>query len=43
MSKPMVIDQAALKRLGRYLVDKMRYVTTFAYQGPVEAVTVWTD
>ena len=43
MSKPRVCDWVALKRLGRYLVDKLRVVVQFKYQESLEHVAVWTD
>ena len=43
MSSPTEGDWLALKRLGRYLIDKSRSVTKFSYQGPVRKVEVWVD
>ena len=43
MSSPAEGDWVALKRLGRYLVDKTRVVVNFPYQEAVKKVTVWVD
>ena len=43
MSKPRVCDWTALKRLGRYLLDKTRAVVHYPYQDEFDAVNVWTD
>ena len=43
MSEPMVSNWAALKRLGRYLVDRTRMTIMFGYQDNVSAMTIWTD
>jgi hypothetical protein len=43
MSEPMVSNWAALKRLGRYLVDKTRMTIAFRYQSNVSEMTIWTD
>ena len=42
MSKPDAGDQAALKRLGRYLLDKPRVIIYFPWQ-EAELITVMTD
>ena len=42
MSKPDTGDQAALKRLGRYLLDKPRVIIYFPWQ-EAELLTVMTD
>merc|ERR1712002_1339778 len=43
MSKPTVADWEALKRLGRYLIDKTRCVIGFPYQGEPDALEVYVD
>ena len=43
MSSPDTDSMAKLKRLGRYLKGRPRYVTTYPYQGPVDRITEWTD
>ena len=36
MSCPKLSDWEKLKRIGRYLLDKKRYVMNYPYQGTVE-------
>jgi hypothetical protein len=43
MSKPRECDFVRLKRLGRYLIGRERYVVTFAYQEYMPVVTSWVD
>ena len=43
MSKPRNCDWTALKRLGRYLLDKTRAIVHFPYQDRFNSVSVWTD
>ena len=43
MSKPREGDWKAMKRLGRYLIDKRRVVTKFKYQNKPSKVVVWVD
>ena len=43
MSSPTEGDWTALKRLGRYLVDKTRVKVSFPYQDVVKKLTVWGD
>jgi hypothetical protein len=43
MSKPRECDFVRLKRLGRYLIGRERYVVTFVYQDHVLVVTSWVD
>ena len=43
MSNPTEGDWAALKRLGRYLVDKSRVIVKFPYQEVVKKMEVWVD
>ena len=43
MSSPTEGDWAALKRLGRYLVDKTRLKVSFPYQDVVRKLAVWVD
>jgi len=43
MSEPTHGNWAALKRLGRYLVNKTRMTICYGYQDKVNQVTIWTD
>ena len=43
MSRPTEADWEAFKRLGRYLVDKRRYVVKFGYQEEVRHLEAWSD
>jgi hypothetical protein len=43
MSEPSQANWVALKRLGRYLVDKTRMTILFGYQEAVKELTIWTD
>ena len=43
MSNPTAGDWAALKRLGRYLVDKTRVKVRIPYQEAVRKLVVWVD
>ena len=43
MAHPTHGDMTALKRLGRYLLDKPRMVTEFNYQDNPYSITAWTD
>merc|ERR1711954_220960 len=43
MSKPTTRDWEALKRLGRYLVNKTRVVVGFPYQSKPETLEVYVD
>jgi hypothetical protein len=43
MSDPREEDWEKLKRLGRYLVDKLRVRNLFKYQGPVNSIEIYTD
>ena len=43
MSNPTVGDWAALKRLGRYLVDKTRVRIKLPYQESPKKLVVWAD
>jgi hypothetical protein len=43
MSEPTVGNWMALKRLGRYLVNKARVTIALDYQDKVNELTIWTD
>ena len=43
MGSPRVKDARRLVRLGKYLIDKLRYVTHYAYQERDESVNIWSD
>ncbi len=43
MSKPVWGDRRKLKRVARYLVDKVRAVIAYKYQLEVELLEVWSD
>ena len=43
MSDPTMGDWRNLKRLGRYLIGKERHAIVYRYQGPIHAVTIWSD
>ena len=43
MSRPSESDWQALKRLGRYLIDKVRVVTKYKYQETANILTLWVD
>ena len=43
MSSPDTDSMATMKRLGRYLKGKPRFVTTYPYQDSVDRVAVWID
>ena len=43
MSEPTEADWEALKKLGRYLVDKSRCIVKFPYQDEVKVLTTWSD
>ena len=43
MSEPTEADWEALKKLGRYLVDKSRCIIRFPYQDEVKVLTTWSD
>ena len=43
MSRPTVTSMQALKRFGRYLVDKPRVRTLFGYQGVVHCLDTYVD
>ena len=43
MSAPRIGDWKALKRLGRYLVDKRRVIAEFKYQYRPNKIQVWVD
>jgi len=43
MADPTMSSGNALKRLGRYLLDKTRVVIKFGYQNNVKELTIWTD
>jgi hypothetical protein len=43
MSKPCKSDWEALKRLGRYLIDKTRAISKFQYQSMSESIEITVD
>lgn len=43
MAKPTQRDWRNMKRLARYLTDKLLYSTLFAYQSQMECIITWTD
>ena len=43
MSSPKRSDWEKLKRIGRYLLDKKRYVIHYPYQEEVQKLETWVD